>query len=130
MDKKDFPELFDESQQQETSDLELLRTRKEVVELKAKLQKYEQILKDNDLMDGVEPVVSDVEQICVREIQRYNELSQKGAGLTLEDNKILDLLHKNLLLARGKAVAPEAKKTKKEEQKDVATLLKLAEGKE
>lgn len=66
MDKKDFPELFDESQQQETSDLELLRTRKEVVELKAKLQKYEQILKDNDLMDGVEPVVSDVEQICVR----------------------------------------------------------------
>ena len=126
MDKLDFPEI------EHTSDLELLRVRKELIEAKAKLVKYEEILKENDLMDeelAATSQVSDMELICCREIERYNELSAKNSGLQLEDYKILDLLHKNLLLARGKAVAPEAKKTKAEEKKDVATLLKLAEKK-
>lgn len=121
MDKSNFPELA------ETSDLELLRTRKELIELKAKLQQYEDILRDNDLLEHAPKLVSDMESIAIRELQRYNELSQKNVGLELEDHKIIDLLHKNLLLARGKAVAPEAKKTKKEQNEDVAVLLKLAE---
>lgn len=120
MDKLDFPELG------ETSDLELLRTRKELLELKSKVANYEEILKENDLLDAV-PTTSDMELISVRELSRFNELSAKNIPLTLEDIKVIDILHKNLLLARGKAVAPEAKKTKKEEKADVATLLKLAE---
>lgn len=118
MDK--FPEL------EETSDLALLKARKEIVELKVKLQQYEDILKENDLLEEAPKTVSDMEAMAVRELGRFNELSQKGAGLTLEDIKVIDLLHKNLLLARGKAPVEVEKKTKKEEKADIATLLKLA----
>jgi 16S rRNA C1402 (ribose-2'-O) methylase RsmI len=123
MDDLKFPEL------EETSDLELLRTRKDLVELKAKLAQYEAILSENDLLEDAPKLISDTEIICTRELARYNELSQKGAGLTLEDVKIVDLLTKNLLLAQGKAPVVVEKKTKKEDKQDLATLLKIAETK-
>ncbi len=123
MNKDSFPEL------EETSDLELLRTRKELLELKTKLAQYEAILAENDLLEDAPKIVSDAELICTRELARYNELSQKGAGLTLEDVKIVDLLNKNLLLAQGKAPVVIEKKTKKEDKQDLATLLKIAETK-
>lgn len=125
MDTKDFPEL------QESSDLELLRTRKELLELKAKAERYEQILKENDLLDSV-PTTSDTEILCVKQLAKYREVVDKGIPLTMEDTKIIDLLHKNLLLARGKSVPAEDGRTKKkkEEKVDVAKLLQLAGSKE
>lgn len=125
MDTKDFPEL------QESSDLELLRTRKELLELKAKAERYEQILKENDLLDSV-PASSDTEILCVKQLSKYREVVDKGIPLSLEDVKIVDILHKNLLLARGKAVPAEDGRTKKkkEEKVDVAKLLQLAGSKE
>lgn len=122
MEKINFPEL------EQSSDLELLRTRKELAEMKVKVARYEEILRENELLDSV-PVTSDTESLCVRELQRYNELSAKKVPLSLEDIKVIDLLHKNLLMARGKAV-PVEKKTKKEEKVDIGKLLKLAEIKE
>lgn len=124
MDKESFPEL------EHSDDLALLKARKEIIELKAVLQQYEGILRENDLLEEAPKTVSDAEGICIRELARYNELSQKGAGLTLEDVKIVDLLVKNLLLAQGKRPVEVEKKTKKEEKADVATLLKLAEKRE
>lgn len=120
MDKKDFPDL------EQTTDLELLRTRKELTELKAKLERYESILKDNDLLDSA-PTVSDAELICTSQLAKYQKVTANGGVLSLEEVKIVDLLVKNLLLARGKTVPVEKeKKGKKDKQEDVAALLKLA----
>jgi hypothetical protein len=122
MDK--FPDL------EETSDLELLRTRKELAELKSKLEHYEQILRENDLLDST-PTVTLAEKICVSQLEKYNEACLKGSLLTLEETKIVDLLVKNLLLARGKQVPVEKDtKKKKEDKVDIATLLKLAKSDE
>lgn len=125
MDKDNFPEL------QETTDLELLRTRKELLELKAKVAKYEEILKENDLLDAV-PTISDTEALCVKQLAKYREVVDKGIPLSMEDTKIIDLLHKNLLLARGKSVPAEdgRKKKKKEDTVDVAKLLQIAGSKD
>lgn len=117
MDKDKFPEL---------DSLELSSLRKKLLELKSKIDKYESVLKENDLLDSV-PTASDAELICVRELQRYNELSAKNIPLSMEDVKIIDLLNKNLLLCKGKVPVVVEKKTKKEEKQDVATLLKIAE---
>ena len=122
MDKETFPEIAPET------DLELLRTRKELAELKAKVERYELILKENDLLDSV-PTTSDAELICTSQLAKYQRTTAAGGVLTLEDMKIVDLLVKNLLLARGKTVPAEdgrKKKNKKEEQKDYAKLLQLA----
>lgn len=112
----DFPEL------------ELERLRKEAAELKLKVERYEAVLKENDLLDAV-PTVSDAEYVCSNQIAKYRAAVEKGAVLTIEETKILDLLVKNLMLARGKAV-PEVKEKKKEAVADIGKLLKLAEGKE
>ena len=120
MDKLEFPELA------ESEDLALLRARKEITELKAKLAVYEDILKENDLLDSA-PAVSDEQRICLDQISKMKEISDKGP-LMIEDIKALEILVKTLTLARGKAM-PEIKekKGKKDSTTDVATLLKIAE---
>ena len=67
-------------------------------------------------------IISDAEAICANEINKLKIASDNGI-LTLEDVKILDILHKNLLLARGKPV--EEKKDKKRGAKSVAELLSI-----
>jgi hypothetical protein len=110
----------------EFPDLELERLKRELLELKTKLEKYEQILKDNDLLESV-PITSDAELICSNQISKYKKAVEAGAVLTLEETKILDLLVKNLLLARGKTVPDvKEKKNKKEDKPDVAKLLQIA----
>ena len=114
----DFPEL---------AQLELEKLRKENLELKQKLQGYEAILAENDLLDAV-PTISDAELICTQQIAKYRKAVDSGAVLDLNDVKILDLLVKNLMIARGKAT-PEVKEKKKPHDKlDIGKLLKLAEG--
>ena len=114
-DIKNYPEV----------ELELLRKRLKEVELQN--IKYKTILEDNDLLDGVS-TVSDAEAICIKEIGLLRELSEKGAGLSLEDLKLFDILHKNLLLASGKEV-PKEDKNKKSGPKEVADLLKIVQDK-
>ena len=117
----DFPEL---------SQLELEKLRKEVTELREKLQKYEQILTENDLLDSV-PTASDVELLCISQLAKYKKATDSGAVLSLEEVKIVDILHKQVLLARGKAPAEvKEKRQKKEEPMDVAKLLAIAGGKD
>jgi hypothetical protein len=103
-------------------ELELLQKR--VKELEIENIKYKTILEDNDLLEDVVHV-TDAEAICIREIKILRELSEKGAGLTLEDVKLLDLLHKNLLLAQGKEIPKDDKKKNKSGPKEVADLLKI-----
>lgn len=115
----------------EIADIEVLELRKKVKELQAKLHDYERILHENGLLEKVSQL-SDTEIMCTRELQRFNELSAKGGGLTIEDAKIVDILHKNLLMARGKPVEEDKKKKgkNKDDKHDVAKLLQIVEAKE
>ena len=78
--------------------------------LKLQVIKYEEVLRENGIEDS--PTMSDAEAICVNEINRLKDLSVQSSGLTFEDTKILDILHKNLLLARGREIKPSSKDKK------------------
>lgn len=105
----------------ELDSLEIERLKKKVAELEVELAKAHSILRDNDLEEETANI-SDAEIICVNEIHKLKVASDHGI-LTLEDVKVLDILHKNLLLARGKPV--EEKKDKKKGTKSVAELLSI-----
>ena len=105
----------------ELDSLEIERLKKKVAELEIELAKAHSILRDNDLEEETANI-SDAEIVCVNEIHKLKVASDHGI-LTLEDVKVLDILHKNLLLARGKPV--EEKKDKKRGTKSVAELLSI-----
>lgn len=105
--------------------LEIERLKKKVAELELELAKARAVLKDNDLEEEL-ATVSEAEAICANEIHKLKVASDNGI-LTLEDVKILDILHKNLLLARGRPV--EEKKDKKKGAKSVAELLSIVDKK-
>jgi hypothetical protein len=113
------------SQFPELDSIELERLKKKVAELEMELAKARSVLADNDLEDEVS-VISDEEAICVSEIHKLRVASDNGI-LTLEDVKILDLLVKNLLAIRGKAMPEE--KAKKKGTKSVAELLSIVQKK-
>jgi hypothetical protein len=107
----------------EVTSAEVERLKKKVAELEMELAKARSVLKDNDLEEQALNVC-DAEVICVNEIHKLKIASDNGI-LTLEDVKVLDILHKNLLLARGKPI--EEKKDKKRGTKSVAELLSIVD---
>jgi hypothetical protein len=107
----------------ELDNIEIERLKRRIAELEIELTKAKSILQENDLMEDL-PSIDDTEAICINEIRKLKLASDAGI-LTLEDIKILDLLHKNLLLARGKIV--EDKKEKKRGVKTVAELLSIVD---
>ena len=109
----------------EVASAEVERLKKKVAELEMELAKAHSILRDNDLEEETANI-SDAEIVCVNEIHKLKVASDYGI-LTLEDVKVLDILHKNLLLARGKPV--EEKKDKKRGTKSVAELLSIVDRK-
>ena len=109
----------------ELDSLEIERLKKKVAELEMELAKARSVLRDNDLEEEASNV-SDAEAICANEIHKLKVASDNGI-LTLEDIKALDLLHKNLLLARGKPI--EEKKDKKRGTKSVAELFSIVDKK-
>jgi hypothetical protein len=86
---------------------------KENVRLKRTLQEY-----------GIEEIsdMTDVEIICIQEIKKLKELSE-FSSLTQDDAKTLDILHKNLRMARGEIVKKEPKGNKA----SISDLLKIVE---
>jgi hypothetical protein len=108
----------------EIDSLEIERLKKKITELEIELAKARAVIKDNDLDEDV-VTISDVEAICLAEINKLKIVSDKGI-LSLEDTKVLDLLHKNLLLARGKP-AEEKKNKKRSGPKTVGELLSIVE---
>lgn len=107
----------------ELDQLDIERLKKKVAELEMELAKARAVLKDNDLEEEAANI-SEAEAICANEIHKLKVASDNGI-LTLEDVKVLDILHKNLLLARGRPV--EEKKDKKKGAKSVAELLSIVE---
>jgi hypothetical protein len=117
----DTPEKFPE-----IADLEIISLRQRVRELEAENTKFKQILKDHRLLDGVQ-AVTDAEIIAVTGLMALKQLQKNGA-LDLEQIKVYDILHRNLLLAQGKKMPEEKDKKKGKEVPDIGKLLKLADG--
>jgi hypothetical protein len=106
--------------------LELTLVKEKLLKVETENARLTQIIKDNDLDEelGIDAFISNEEHICVKEISRLKELSDK-ALFTQEDAKTLDILYKTLSSIRGKAPVKE-KKTK---AADITELFKIVEEK-
>ena len=115
---------------EDVSDVELLQLKKEISELKYKLQLQEEVLSKNGLLESV-PSVSETEDICVQQISMLLHVSKQGISFDTETAKLLETFAKTLAIARGK-MPLEEKKGKKEKAPaaDIGKLLKIAERKE
>ena len=80
-------------------EFEVIALRNEIDKLKNEVIKYKILL--NEIDSGANPeIVSDSEAICVEQIHKLKESSGKRQ-LSTDEVKKLDILHKNLKLARG-----------------------------
>lgn len=106
-------------------ELELKALHDEIHKLTNQLTKYQIMLKEID--ENADPnLISDEEAICVEQISKLRKKSGER-DLTNDEVKNLDVLHKNLKLARGEnARVGSQNKTKKISSTD---LEKLAKGK-
>ncbi|MBW3545205.1 MAG: hypothetical protein KY428_06330 [Bacteroidetes bacterium] len=111
-------------------DLEIIELRKKVRELESSLAQAQAILRENDLLDA-KATISDEEQIALRLISKFKELTDKNIPWENDDYKNYDITVKALLAIRGKSVPdPSKKPKKKEEAPDITKLLKIAQGSE
>lgn len=107
---------------------EITALKKRIQDLESENAKLKGILKDNDLEDEIKDlseVLSDEEFICVNEIRKLKELSEKGL-FTEQEAKVLDILYKNLRAIRGQS--PIEKSSKNTKKPNVAELFKIVEG--
>ena len=78
-----------------------LKTLRDAITQKdAELVRLRILLQEAGVEEGSEKKISDVEVICVQEIAKLRQLSD-DTELDLEQVKKLEILHKNLKLARG-----------------------------
>ena len=80
-------------------DFEIITLRNEIEKLKNEVLKYKILLNEID-SEANPDIVSDEEVICIEQIRKLRENSGKRQ-LTTDEVKKLDILHKNLKLARG-----------------------------
>ena len=89
---------------------------KKIAELELQIVKLETIIKENEWDESRD--ITDIEAICIQQIRRLRDKSVH-AVFCEADAKILDLLHKNLKMARGQVTlsdnSKKAKKLSKEE---------------
>lgn len=107
-------ESYQKDQQNQNFNNEVKALKKEIIRLKKTLEEY-----------GADEysVLTDVEYICIKGIEDLKILAD-GPGLTQDDAKVLDLLHKNLRMARGQF----DKKEPKGKASSLENLLKIVEG--
>lgn len=104
-------------------EFEVVALKNEIKKLKNEITKYRILLDEVDA-DANPDIVSDEESICVMEIRKLKESSLLRA-LSTDEVKRLDLLHKNLKLARGENTRVGAKsKVGKLSAKELAEIAK------
>jgi len=110
--KKEFLDSIPEDMKVKINEIEELR--KENFELKKTLEVY-----------GITELtpISDVEFICLQSIEHYKRLAGT-IGLTPDDVKSLDTIHKNLRLARGKV----DKKELPDREESIDDLIRIING--
>lgn len=97
-----------------SSELEKLVTKlqKQLDSLQIENTKMEIICQENGLLEDI-ATVSDTESICTLQIKRLKEKSQHS-DFSETDAKILDILHKNLRMAKDLVLQKDnSRKTKK-----------------
>lgn len=110
---KDLEEAFESKSHNQLLQDKIEKLEKENMELKKTLEEYG--------IDETSPI-TDVEYICIKSIESLKTLAENGVPLSESDTKVLDVLHKNLRLARGQMEKKEPKgKALSEEE-----LLKIA----
>ena len=80
-------------------EFEIITLRNEIEKLKNEVIKYKILLNEID-SEANPDIVSDEEVICIEQIRKLRENSGKRQ-LSTDEVKKLDILHKNLKLARG-----------------------------
>ena len=105
-------------------EFELITLKNEIERLKSEVIKYMILLKEID-SDANPEIVSDTEAICVLEIRKLKE-SSADRHLSTDEVKKLDILHKNLKLARGQGVRVGARN--KAGEMSAMDLAKIAQG--
>ena len=110
--EKAFEETLTEVEISEDPDIEYYR--KENAQMRKTLEEY-----------GAAELspITDIEYICVKAIEDLKKLVD-GIGLSQDDAKTLDILHKNLRQARGKLDT----KIPKSKVKSMADLISIVEG--
>ncbi|MCK5138475.1 MAG: hypothetical protein KAQ85_01410 [Thermodesulfovibrionia bacterium] len=104
-------------------DFEIKALRSEVEKLRNEVIKYKILLNEID-SDANPEIVSDAEAICVQEIRKLKD-SSSSRELSTDEVKKLDLLHKNLKIARGENARVGARnKAGKMSAKDLANIAK------
>jgi len=122
--KKDQTQNHSSSKLEEELKIELGRLYAELQSAKTEAMKYKIIVDKNGLLEDVAKI-SDEEAICVEQIQFLKEQSSVRP-FTETDAKILDILHKNLRMARGQEVKNNnSRKTKK---MSTSELFKIVDG--
>lgn len=105
-------------------EFELSALKGEVEKLKNEVTKYKILLNEVD-SDASPDVVSDEEAICVEQIHLL-KVKSRDRELNTDEVKRLDLLHKNLKLARGELSRINNKSAVNKLSKD--ELAKIAKG--
>ncbi len=104
-------------------EFEIAGLRAENEKLRNEVIKYKILLKEVD-SDANPDIVSDQEAICVEQIRKLKEASSKR-DLTTDEAKKLDILHKNLKMARGEGTRIGSRNTAGGlSQKDLENLAK------
>lgn len=88
-------------------EFETIALRNEIEKLTNEVIKYKILLNEID-SEANPDIVSDEEAICVEQIRKLKENSSKRQ-LSTDEVKKLDILHKNLKLARGQGTRVGAK---------------------
>lgn len=93
------------------------------VELEKEIIKLKKIIEENEIEVDDDIIISDAEYICALQIRKLKEIAETSA-FTEEEARILEIMHKNLLRARGQEVDKE-KKGRKAKPIDIDKLLKI-----
>ena len=88
-------------------ELEIKALRDENKNLRNEITKLHILMKEADLEVDIS-MVSDEESICIQQLKRLRDLSENNQ-LTKDEVQILDILHKNLKIARGEEVRVKTK---------------------
>jgi len=105
------------------AEFELATLRNEIEKLKGEVTKYKILLNEIDDEANAD-FVTDVEMTCVVEIRKLKTASEKRV-LSTDEVKKLDILHKNLKIARGEGTRVGAKnKAGTMSAKDLADIAK------
>ena len=104
-------------------ELEIKSLREEIKTLKNEMTKMKILMKEADIEVDVSKI-SDEESICVTQMKRLRDLSENNQ-LTKDEVQILDILHKNLKLARGEDVRVKSKgKVGKMSSEELTNIIK------